>query len=57
MVDTDKPTEETLVECETCLKEIPVSGAQSVETSDYVHYFCGLECYTQWKELKNEEEQ
>lgn len=57
MADTDKPTEETLVECETCLKEIPASGAQSVETSDYVHYFCGLECYTQWKELKNEEEQ
>ncbi len=37
------------VRCEVCLKDIPVSEAQSAEAQDYVAYFCGLDCYDQWK--------
>lgn len=45
-----KPAVEKQVPCEICLKEIPVSEAKSDEASDYVFYFCGLECYAKWKE-------
>jgi hypothetical protein len=38
------------VPCEVCLKEIPVSEAKIAEAADYVAYFCGLECYTRWKD-------
>jgi hypothetical protein len=48
MADTRKLADEPLVSCEVCLKEIPKSGAQSAETSDYVVYFCGLDCYEEW---------
>jgi len=44
-----------IIECEVCLKEIPKSGAFSEETSDYVMYFCGLECYDKWREQDKEE--
>ena len=37
------------VACEVCLKEIPQSEAGIVEAEDYVLYFCGLDCYTQWR--------
>lgn len=37
------------VPCEICLKEIPVSEARIAEAADYVAYFCGLDCYEQWK--------
>lgn len=37
-----------LVSCEVCMKEIPVSEARSEEASDYVVYYCGLECYQAW---------
>ena len=38
-----------LVECEVCLKEIPPSEAKNEEASDYVFYFCGLECFEKWR--------
>ena len=41
--------DEQLVSCEVCLKSIPVAESNSVETEDYVAYFCGLECYDLWK--------
>ena len=41
--------DEQLVSCEICLKSIPVAESNSVETEDYVAYFCGLECYDLWK--------
>lgn len=37
------------VSCKICLKEIPKSEAKSAEATDYVLYFCGLECYAKWK--------
>ncbi|GAB6042216.1 DUF3330 domain-containing protein [Endothiovibrio diazotrophicus] len=38
-----------LVRCEVCLKEVPASGA-SAEGRDYVLYFCGTDCYQQWRD-------
>ena len=38
-----------LISCEVCLKEIPISEAKNEEASDYVVYFCGLDCYQIWK--------
>jgi hypothetical protein len=43
------------VSCDVCLKEVPKSEAQSPEGSDYVLYFCGLDCYEQWKKQKDRE--
>jgi len=37
------------VPCEVCLKEVPKSEAEMAEARDYVAYFCGLECYDQWR--------
>ncbi|KTD08329.1 hypothetical protein A8135_05835 [Legionella jamestowniensis] len=35
--------------CYTCLKQVPKSAANSFEGDDYVRYFCGNECYSEWK--------
>ncbi|KTD71189.1 DUF3330 domain-containing protein [Legionella tucsonensis] len=35
--------------CYTCLKQVPKSAANSFEGDDYVRYFCGNECYAEWK--------
>jgi len=37
------------VACEVCLKEIPRSEATVAEVTDYVAYFCGLDCYDKWQ--------
>jgi len=37
------------VACELCQKEVPISLAHTEEAEDYVHYFCGLECYDKWE--------
>lgn len=37
------------VPCEVCNKEIPLSEARRFEAEDYVAYFCGLDCYSEWK--------
>ena len=34
--------------CTVCKCEVPLSEAVVPEASDYVAYFCGLECYEQW---------
>ena len=39
-----------LLQCEVCLKEVPASEATSAEGRDYVLYFCGADCYEQWRE-------
>ena len=49
MTTSDKPVEVEHVACEICLKEVPISAALSPEATDYVVYFCGLECYEKWK--------
>lgn len=42
-------TAEPPLSCDTCLKEIPASVAQSLEGPDYVHHFCGPACYERWQ--------
>ena len=42
--------EQPHLQCEICLKEVPASEAKSAEGSDYVFYFCGTDCYQQWRE-------
>lgn len=55
MNENEEPTEIEKVPCEICLKEIPISEAKSEEATGYVLHFCGLECYTKWKEQNNKE--
>jgi hypothetical protein len=43
--------------CEVCLKEVPHTEVQLEEASDYVMYFCGLECYAIWREQDKKEQQ
>ena len=38
-------TDQHKVSCEECYKDVPVS----IESEDYVAYFCGLGCYNLWK--------
>ena len=37
------------IPCSVCRHEIPLSVALWRESSDYVAYFCGLECYDRWR--------
>ena len=50
MIGATRSAQQDLVSCEMCLKEVPRSEAAVPEATDYVLYFCGLECYQQWKE-------
>ena len=36
------------VGCCSCGRDVPLSEAVVPEASDYVAYFCGLECYALW---------
>ncbi|KFI22749.1 DUF3330 domain-containing protein [Nitrosococcus oceani] len=47
---------EPKLNCDVCLKEIPRSEANSAEAEEYVHWFCGLECYEQWRNDKEKKE-
>jgi hypothetical protein len=47
------PKEPDLIDCEVCMKEIPETVAMTEEGQDYVLHFCGLECYTAWKQKKD----
>lgn len=38
----------TEMSCAVCGCEVPLSEAVVPEASDYVAYFCGLECYERW---------
>lgn len=45
----DDAVDVSSVSCEVCLKEVPRSEATVPEAVDYVVYFCGIDCYRQWK--------
>lgn len=49
MAASAKAGDSPLVPCEVCMKEVPLTEATVPEASDYVAYFCGLECYAKWK--------
>lgn len=50
MQHTESPTDQPLLACETCMTEIPESEADYSEAEEYVAYYCGLDCYQQWRE-------
>lgn len=38
------------VSCDICHKEVPLSEANHFEAQDYIAHFCGLDCYSEWKQ-------
>ena len=55
-MENAKAPHEALVECEVCLKEVPLSAAKSEEAQDYVAHFCGIACFAKWKEEHEKQE-
>ena len=49
---TPKTVSAEMISCDICLKEIPAEAEEYAETGDYVHHFCGIECYKQWQQLQ-----
>ncbi|MEK6736655.1 MAG: DUF3330 domain-containing protein [Pseudomonadota bacterium] len=49
MIEQKKLFEPEKIACEVCLKEIPISEATSVKATDYIMYYCGLDCYEKWR--------
>ncbi len=54
--DIELPDADQQVSCEVCLTSVPMSEADISEAEDYVAYFCGLECYAQWRQQKQDDE-
>lgn len=46
------PEDDQLVSCKLCLESVPLSESEVSEAEDYIAYFCGLECYEEWKNQK-----
>ena len=53
MTKRPEKSEEKLLTCNVCMKEIPKSVAKSLEGHDYVYYFCGAECFVKWENKNN----
>jgi hypothetical protein len=45
--DTQAPAAQ--ISCAVCQHEIPLTTAAARQVSDYVEYFCGLDCYERWR--------
>jgi hypothetical protein len=52
----DKAGQEAPLACSLCMKELPHDLAHTLEGPDYVHHFCGLECYRKWQERQAAED-
>lgn len=44
-----KKEEKPVLSCEICMKEIGHEEGETFEVDEYVHHFCGLECYSKWR--------
>ncbi len=53
---TTKTVSAEMISCDICLKEIPAEAEEYAETGDYVHHFCGIECYKQWQQLQESDD-
>jgi len=49
MTKNNYPVKVELVSCDIFMKEVPLNETTSPEIEDYIVYFCGLDCYEQWK--------
>lgn len=56
MKDRPKPHQDHTIACQICLKEVPKSEAANAEADDYVLYFCGVDCYQEWREQDGDPE-
>lgn len=45
----DRRPEAPMVSCEICRRQVPREQARHAEVDEYVLYFCGIECYDEWK--------
>lgn len=52
-----KPAAEPPLSCSLCMKEMPHDLAHTLEGPDYVHHFCGLDCYRKWQEQQAAEDE
>jgi len=52
MIEKKKKEEEPTLACSICLREIDHEEAETYEVDDYVHHFCGLDCYSKWQKQK-----
>ena len=50
-----QPEDSVTVSWEVCLEQVPSSEAKMEEASDYVLYFCGLDCYKAWRDKSNKD--
>lgn len=48
--------EQPVLSCSLCMKEMPHDLAHTLEGPDYVHHFCGIECYKKWQEKQSAED-
>lgn len=39
----------TILSCAVCLEEVPADASKLMDTQDYVHHFCGLNCLETWQ--------
>lgn len=47
--ETSRPSLPVLVDCEICRQEIRAYNALTEEGEDYLLWFCGTECYAEWR--------
>ncbi len=45
------------IACHVCKHEIPKSAALNAEGSEYVHFFCNVDCLDYWKKEKDGKEE
>ena len=50
MAKSSETSPNEIISCDICLKEVPLSEAVIPEAEDYVAHFCGMECYSVWKQ-------
>ena len=50
MTEEELNRDHVVIDCEICLSVVPKEQSEYAEVDDYVVYFCGLECYQQWKQ-------
>lgn len=46
IAETELPEQ---VSCQVCRKLLPADEAVVEEAKDYVHWFCGQDCYQHWQ--------
>ena len=42
------------VSCSECLNQIPAEAPYTADLDDYVHHFCGLECWDIWQKKRQQ---